>query len=74
MGSSKEFEVKGGATLSRRTLVGAVGVTAATLAAGKAFAQATPTPVGPPPPFTTPPRVFTRHCSPHPLSRGYSLP
>ena len=42
MSSSKQFEAKGGATLSRRTLVGAVGVTVATLAAGKAFAQATP--------------------------------
>jgi len=47
MSSSKQFEAKGGAslsrrTLSRRTLVGAQALTAATLAAGKAFAQATP--------------------------------
>ena len=64
MSSSKQFEAKGGATLSRRTLVGAVGVTAATLAAGKAFAQATPTPVGPPSTITTPPRDFGRGGAP----------
>ncbi len=64
MSSSKEFEVRGGARLSRRTLVGAAGVTAATLAAGKAFAQATPTPVGPPSTITTPPRDFSRTGAP----------
>jgi len=69
MSSSKQFEVKGGAslsrrTLSRRTLVGAAGVTAATLAAGKAFAQATPPPVGPPSTITQPPRDFSRHGAP----------
>jgi gluconolactonase len=69
MSSSKQFEAKGGAslsrrTLSRRTLVGAVGVTAATLAAGKAFAQATPTPVGPPSTITQPPRDFSRNGAP----------
>src|SRR3979409_1424189 len=64
MSSSKQFEAKGGASLSRRTLVGAVGVTAATLAAGKAFAQATPTPVGPPPTITQPPRDFSRNGAP----------
>jgi gluconolactonase len=69
MSSSKQFEAKGGAslscrTLSRRTLVGAAGVTAATLAAGKVFAQATPTPVGPPSTITQPPRDFSRHGAP----------
>jgi gluconolactonase len=64
MSSSKQFEVKGGASLSRRTLVGAAGITAATLAAGKAFAQATPTPVGPPSTITQPPRDFSRHGAP----------
>jgi len=62
MNSSKEFEATGTATLSRRTLVGAVGVTAATLAAGKAFAQATP--VGPPSTITQPPRDFSRNGAP----------
>ena len=62
MSSSKQFEAKGGATLSRRTLVGAVGVTAATLAAGKAFAQQplAAGPVAPPSTITTPPRDFGR--------------
>jgi gluconolactonase len=64
MSSSKQFEVKGGASLSRRTLVGAAGITAATLAAGKAFAQATPTPVGPPSTITQPPRDFSRNGAP----------
>jgi gluconolactonase len=39
-------------------------VTAATLAAGKAFAQATPPPVGPPSTITQPPRDFSRHGAP----------
>jgi gluconolactonase len=64
MSSSKQFEAKGGASLSRRTLVGAAGVTAATLAAGKAFAQATPAPVGPPSTITQPPRDFSRNGAP----------
>jgi gluconolactonase len=69
MSSSKQFEAKGGAslscrTLSRRTLVGAAGVSAATLAAGKVFAQATPTPVGPPSTITQPPRDFSRNGAP----------
>ena len=64
MSSSKQFEAKGGATLSRRTLVGAVGVTAATLAAGKAFAQASPGPVAPPSTITQPPRDFSRNGAP----------
>ena len=64
MSSSKQFEAKGGASLSRRSLVGAVGMTAATLAAGKAFAQATPPPVGPPSTITQPPRDFSRHGAP----------
>jgi gluconolactonase len=69
MSSSKQFEAKGGAslsrrTLSRRTMVGAAGVAAATLAAGKAFAQATPAPVEPPSTITQPPRDFSRHGAP----------
>ena len=49
MSSSKRFEDKGGATLSRRALVGAAGVTAATVVAGRAFAQQPPAapPAGP---------------------------
>jgi gluconolactonase len=39
-------------------------VSAATLAAGKVFAQATPTPVGPPSTITQPPRDFSRHGAP----------
>jgi len=78
MSSSKQFEAKGGAslsrrTLSRRTLVGAAGVTAATLAAGKAFAQATPPPVGPPSTITQPRAISAatarrRPTSPTPTS------
>jgi gluconolactonase len=64
MSSSKQFEAKGGASLSRRTLVGAAGVTAATLAAGKAFAQAPPGPVAPPSTITQPPRDFSRNGAP----------
>ena len=64
MSSSKQFEAKGGALLSRRTLVGAAGVTAATLAAGKAFAQAPPGPVAPPSTITQPPRDFSRNGAP----------
>jgi gluconolactonase len=64
MSSSKQFEAKGGASLSRRTLVGAAGVAAATFAAGKAFAQATPPPVGPPSTITQPPRDFSRNGAP----------
>ena len=69
MSSSKQFEAKGGAslsprTLSRRTMVGAAGVAAATLAAGKAFAQARPPPVEPPSTITQPPRDFSRHGAP----------
>src|ERR671910_2919185 len=63
MSSSKRFEDKSGATLSRRALVGAAGVTAATVVAGRAFAQqpppAAPTaPAAPPSTITTPPRDF----------------
>jgi gluconolactonase len=64
MSSSKQFEAKGGASLSRRTLVGAAGVAAATLAAGKVFAQATPPQVEPPSTITQPPRDFSRHGAP----------
>ena len=39
MSSSKRFEDKGGATVSRRALVGVAGATAATLVASRAFAQ-----------------------------------
>jgi gluconolactonase len=60
MSASKNFEAKGGATLSRRTLVGVAGVAAATVVAGRAFAQApaTPGPAAPPSTITTPPRDF----------------
>ena len=64
MSASKNFEAKGGATLSRRTLVGAAGVAAATVVAGRAFAQAQPTPVAPPSTITTPPRDFSPHGAP----------
>ena len=64
MSSSKQFEAKGGASLYRRTLVGAAGVAAATLAAGKVFAQATPPQVEPPSTITQPPRDFSRHGAP----------
>ncbi|MGZ5913166.1 MAG: SMP-30/gluconolactonase/LRE family protein [Reyranella sp.] len=64
MSSSKQFEAKGGASLSRRTLVGAAGVAAATLAAGKAFAEVPPPPVDPPSTITQPPRDFSRHGAP----------
>ena len=64
MSSSKRFEDGGGATLSRRTLVGAVGTTAATLAAGRVFAQAASGAVAPPSTITSPPRDFSRHGAP----------
>ena len=64
MSSSKRFEDEGGATLSRRTLVGAVGATAATLAAGRVFAQAASGAVAPPSTITSPPRDFSRHGAP----------
>ena len=64
MSSSKRFEDEGGATLSRRTLVGAVGTTAATLAAGRVFAQAASGAVAPPSTITSPPRDFSRHGAP----------
>jgi len=64
MSSSEKFEAKGGATISRRTLVGAAGATAATLAAGRAFAQATPGPVAPPSTVTSPPRDFSPRGAP----------
>ena len=52
--------------MSRRALVGAAGATAATLAAGKAFAQTPPAagPVAPPTTITTPPRDFSRNGAP----------
>src|SRR5215475_2792313 len=64
MSSSKKFEAEGGATISRRTLVGAAGATAATLAAGRAFAQAQPGPVAPPSTVTSPPRDFSPRGAP----------
>src|SRR5215218_707940 len=63
MSSSKRFEDKGAATLSRRALVGVAGATA-TLVAGGAFAQQQPpaappaAPAAPPSTITTPPRDF----------------
>lgn len=50
--------------MSRRALVGAAGATAATLAAGKAFAQTPAGPVAPPSTVTTPPRDFSRNGAP----------
>ena len=52
------------ASISRRTLVGATGAAAVTLAAGRAFAQATPTPAAPPSTITSPPRDFSRSGAP----------
>ena len=70
MSSSKRFEEKGGATVSRRALVGVAGVTAATVLAGRAFAQQPPAtpPLGPVPPpstVTTPPRDFGPNAPPN---------
>src|SRR5262252_8068665 len=64
MSSSTKFEAEGGATISRRTLVGTAGATAATLVAGRAFAQATPGPVAPPSTVTSPPRDFSPRGAP----------
>jgi gluconolactonase len=63
MNSSKQFENKSEAGLSRRALVGVAGVAAATAMAGRAFAQQAPAapaagPVAPPSTVTTPPRDF----------------
>jgi gluconolactonase len=63
MSSSEKFEARGNA-LSRRALVGAVGVTAATVVAGRAFAQAPQGPVAPPSTITSPPRDFSRNGAP----------
>jgi gluconolactonase len=52
------------ASMSRRTLVGATGAAAVTLAAGRALAQATPTPAAPPSTITSPPRDFSRNGAP----------
>ena len=52
------------ASMSRRTLVGASSAAAVTLAAGRAFAQATPTPAAPPSTITSPPRDFSRSGAP----------
>jgi gluconolactonase len=52
------------ASISRRTLVGASGAAAVILAAGRAFAQATPTPAAPPSTITSPPRDFSRSGAP----------
>ena len=70
MSSSKQFDDKGGATLSRRALVGAAGVTAATVVAGRAFAQQPPAtpprdPAAPPSTVTTPPRDFGPNAPPN---------
>src|SRR5512138_2573336 len=61
MSSSKRFEDKSVAALSRRTLVGVAGVAAATAMTGRAFAQQAAPPTGsatPPSTITTPPRDF----------------
>lgn len=73
MSSSKRFEDKGGATVSRRALVGVAGATAATVVAGRAFAQqppapppaAPPRPAAPPSTITTPPREFGPNAPPN---------
>jgi len=52
------------ASMSRRTLVGATGAAAVTLTAGRAFAQAAPTPAAPPSTITSPPRDFSRNGAP----------
>ena len=69
MSSSKQFEDKSGATLSRRALVGAAGVTAAGIVAGRAFAQQPPAaqagPATPPSTVTTPPRDFGPNAPPN---------
>src|SRR5262245_64446661 len=70
MSSSKQFEDKSGATLSRRTLVGAAGVTAATIVTSRAFAQQPPAappagPATPPSTVTTPPRDFGPNAPPN---------
>lgn len=62
MSSSERFERR--TAMSRRALVGVAGATAATLAAGKAFAQAPAGPVAPPSTITTPPRDFSRNGAP----------
>src|SRR5687767_493247 len=70
MSSSKRFEEKGGATLSRRALVGAAGVTAAAIVTSRAFAQQPPAavpggPATPPSTVTTPPRDFSPNAPPN---------
>ena len=70
MSSSKRFEDKGGATLSRRALVGAAGVTAAAIVTSRAFAQQPPAavpggPATPPSTVTTPPRDFGPNAPPN---------
>jgi gluconolactonase len=70
MSSSKRFEEKGGATLSRRALVGAAGMTAAAIVTSRAFAQQPPAaaPAGaatPPSTVTTPPRDFGPNAPPN---------
>lgn len=62
MSSSEGFERRTG--MSRRALVGVAGATAATLAAGKVFAQTPMGPVAPPSTITTPPRDFSRNGAP----------
>ena len=69
MSSSKQFEEKSGAALSRRALVGAAGVTAAAIVTSRAFAQQPPAAPGgavtPPSTVTTPPRDFGPNAPPY---------
>src|SRR5438477_11670238 len=64
MSSSEKVRVESSTTISRRMVVSAVGATAATVAAARAFAQAQPGPVAPPSTITTPPRDFSPRGAP----------
>ncbi len=64
MSQSEKVEGSGGAAISRRTLVSAMGTVAATAAIVPAFAQTPPAPVGPPSTVTTPPRDFSPRGAP----------
>ncbi len=64
MKRSETVEDMGGAVISRRTLVGAMGAVTAAAAVTPAFAQAQPGPVAPPSTITTPPRDFSPRGAP----------
>src|SRR5262245_45052058 len=64
MSHSEKVAGSGGAAMSRRTLVGAMGAVAATAAIVPARAQTPPAPVGPPSTVTTPPRDFSPRGAP----------